>query len=58
MFKNFIKQTVFVLFAAVILCVVGTATHAAGNISDTDKYAWSETAGWLNFSIRVMLMPA
>ncbi|MDM8540533.1 hypothetical protein QUF90_05545 [Desulfococcaceae bacterium HSG9] len=50
MFRNFIKQTVFVLFATVILCVVGTATHAAGNISDTDKYAWSETAGWLNFN--------
>jgi hypothetical protein len=50
MFKNFIKQTVFVLFAAALLCIVGTATHAAGNISDTDKYAWSETAGWLNFN--------
>jgi hypothetical protein len=51
MFRNFIKLTVFVLFAGVILCAVGlTCSQAAGNISDADKYAWSETAGWLNFN--------
>ena len=25
------------------------ASAAEGNIDDTEKYAWSENAGWLNF---------
>ncbi len=44
----------------IVLCLLlGTTTGgrlnldlvyaAEGNISDTDKYAWSEHAGWLNF---------
>ena len=30
----------------------GTAVAAIGTISDTDKYAWSETSGWQNFKPR------
>ena len=37
-------------FITVCCCLsLPSAASAAGNISDTDKYAWSETAGWFNF---------
>ncbi|MHC4676476.1 MAG: hypothetical protein ACYTBZ_28640, partial [Planctomycetota bacterium] len=36
----------FILFG---LFLISPAMAATGNISDTDKYAWSENAGWLNF---------
>ncbi len=50
MFKKFMRETVFALIAGVLLCSAGiTDSRAASNISDTDKYAWSETAGWNNF---------
>lgn len=36
-----------------LVCLLLSASHPAvaaeGNISDTNKYAWSENAGWLNF---------
>jgi len=51
MFKKFMRETVFALIAGVLLCSAGiTDSRAASNISDTDKYAWSETAGWNNFN--------
>jgi hypothetical protein len=50
----------FVMKASVIritlfglVCLLLSSSHPAvaaeGNISDTEKYAWSENAGWLNF---------
>jgi hypothetical protein len=36
---------------ALLICLaLPTAALAAGNISATDKFAWSETAGWKNFA--------
>jgi uncharacterized repeat protein (TIGR02543 family) len=35
--------------AVLLLCLVLPGMTAAGNISATDKYAWSETSGWNNF---------
>ena len=36
-----------------LVCLLLSASHSAvaaeGNISNTEKYAWSENAGWLNF---------
>jgi len=31
-----------------LICLMTTPATADGNISTTDKYAWSENAGWLN----------
>ncbi len=39
-----------ILSLALLLMSHATAALAAGNISATDKYAWSETSGWLNFA--------
>lgn len=36
-------------FAAVCL-TAGFSARAEGNISETNKYAWSENAGWVNFA--------
>lgn len=36
------------IIAAVVL-LAGIVMAAMGNISDTDKYAWSENGGWINF---------
>ncbi len=32
-----------------ILLMSLQSAFASGNISDTDKYAWAETSGWINF---------
>jgi hypothetical protein len=40
------KKTSILLLALALAPIVGWA----GNISTMDKYAWSENAGWLNFS--------
>ena len=37
--------------AALFFCLgLPAAAGAIGNISTTDKYAWSETSGWSNFT--------
>ncbi len=48
MFRNFVRQTLFVWVAGVLLCV-GTAHSQTGNIDATDKYAWGTNTGWINF---------
>jgi hypothetical protein len=35
---------------ALLFCLALPAAVFAGNISATDKYAWSENTGWLNFA--------
>jgi hypothetical protein len=35
---------------ALLICLALPAAAGAGDISATDKYAWSETAGWKNFA--------
>jgi len=42
------KKQTFIPIILVILCHLSLA-HA-GNIHPTEKYAWSETTGWINFS--------
>lgn len=32
-----------------VVAVLAASTVQASNISATDKYAWSETVGWINF---------
>jgi hypothetical protein len=39
-----------VLVAGIILCLVGVAYAASGNIDPTDKWAWSKNVGWINFA--------
>jgi len=39
----------FTKFTLICLLVLGSATAEGINISDTEKYAWSENAGWVNF---------
>ncbi|GAK55384.1 secreted protein [Candidatus Vecturithrix granuli] len=44
------KQRRICLCSVIALCLFGLPALAdEGNISATDKYAWSENAGWLNF---------
>jgi hypothetical protein len=43
-----ITQSVLVLMLLFVLSGAQFAV-AEGNISDTNKWAWSENAGWLNF---------
>jgi len=45
--SNMKKQT-FIPIVLVILCHISLAY--AGNIHPTEKFAWSETTGWINFS--------
>jgi hypothetical protein len=35
---------------ALLFCLELTDAAFAGTISSTDKYAWSENTGWLNFA--------
>jgi hypothetical protein len=44
-----ITQSVLVLMLLFGLSVAQLAVAAEGNISETEKYAWSENAGWVNF---------
>jgi PKD repeat protein len=46
--ENNMKKQIFIPIILVILCHISLA-HA-GNIHPTEKYAWSETTGWINFS--------
>ena len=46
---NYKTKTGLVLILLFILSTLQSAWAAEGNISDTDKYAWSENAGWVNF---------
>ena len=39
-----------VLIAVIVLCLLGVAQAATGNIDATDKWAWSTNAGWSNFN--------
>jgi hypothetical protein len=48
------KRTSIITFSVVWLLVFGlcglqAASADEGNISPTDKYAWAEQTGWLNF---------
>ena len=47
---NHYRLPIIIASAALWLTSGATAAFAAGNISSTDKYAWSETSGWLNFA--------
>ncbi len=38
-----------VLIAGVVLCLVGIAQAATGNIDPNNKWAWGSNAGWINF---------
>ena len=38
-----------VLLAGIVLCLVGVAYAASGNIDPDNKWAWSTNAGWINF---------
>lgn len=38
------------LLVAIMLFSVNASAATFGNISPTDKYAWSETSGWINFA--------
>jgi len=42
------KKQIFISIILVILC--HTILAHAGNIHPTEKFAWSETTGWINFS--------
>ncbi|RLG27618.1 hypothetical protein DRO03_11755, partial [Methanosarcinales archaeon] len=44
-----ITQSVLVLMLLFVLSGAQSAVAAEGNISNTEKYAWSENAGWQNF---------
>ncbi len=43
--KSLIRTT----FLIVTILLPGVSTWAASNLDDTDKYAWSENSGWVNF---------
>ena len=43
------SQPVIVLMVLFFLSALQPARAAEGTISDTDKWAWSENAGWINF---------
>ena len=45
-----ITQSVLVLASLFSLSAVQPAMAAEGTISETDKYAWSENAGWTNWN--------
>ncbi len=45
-----IRFTKFTLILLVLgMTLLHSATAKGSNISDTEKYAWSENAGWVNF---------
>ena len=47
---NAVIVLVVVCFVVLPACLwTVPVTHAASNIDGTNRYAWSETAGWLNF---------
>ena len=50
--KTFIRSIATFNLVCILLCGLfgpTTAWASEGNIDSTDKYAWSENAGWLNF---------
>jgi len=44
------KHTRFFAIIACLALLSGATVASAGNISPTDKYAWSETSGWVDFA--------
>ncbi len=45
------RNSFFIFLASLYLCCCMTpySMAATGNINDTEKFAWSETSGWVNF---------
>jgi len=39
-----------ILIAVMVLCLVGVAQAAGGNIDAVDKWAWGANVGWINFA--------
>jgi photosystem II stability/assembly factor-like uncharacterized protein len=44
------KSSLCCIFISLMLVVCAVTAYATSNISTTNKYAWSETSGWLNFA--------
>ncbi len=43
------KTALFLYMLLGVFLMPGQSAFASGNISATDKYAWAETSGWINF---------
>lgn len=37
-------------YVLALVCITGMCASATGNIDPTNKYAWAENAGWVNFA--------
>ena len=44
-----VRQITGILALLLTFFLIVSPALAAGNISSTDKYAWSENTGWMNF---------